>query len=106
MPHGLSNALVLPYVLRFNAEACGYLYAELAPHAFPELERPNAEAFIAALVELAEDIGLEPRLRDVGIPRDAVAMMAEDAMKQTRLLVNSPRPVTLEDARAIYEAAW
>ncbi|MDQ4135746.1 MAG: iron-containing alcohol dehydrogenase [Pseudomonadota bacterium] len=106
VPHGLSNALVLPYVLRFNAEACGDLYAELAPHAFPELERPNAEAFIAALVELAEDIGLEPRLRDVGIPRDAVAMMAEDAMKQTRLLVNNPRPVTLEDARAIYEAAW
>jgi len=106
VPHGLSNALVLPYVLRFNAEACGDLYAELAPHAFPELERPNAEAFIAALVELAEDIGLEPRLRDVGIPRDAVDLMAEDAMKQTRLLVNNPRPVTLEDARAIYEAAW
>jgi alcohol dehydrogenase class IV len=42
----------------------------------------------------------------VGIPADAVPMMAEDAMKQTRLLVNNPRPVTLEDARAIYEAAW
>jgi alcohol dehydrogenase class IV len=106
VPHGLSNALVLPYVLRFNAEACAEAYAALAPHAFPDIENPDAEAFIAAMVELAADIGLEPRLRDVGIPRDAVPLMAEDAMKQTRLLVNNPRPVTLEDARAIYEAAW
>ena len=64
------------------------------------------QAFADALAELAAEIGLQPRLRDVGIPADAVAMMAEDAMKQTRLLVNNPRPVTLEDARAIYEAAW
>jgi alcohol dehydrogenase class IV len=110
VPHGLSNALVLPYVLRFNAEACADAYAELASTVFPELARAKgaqgAQAFIDRMVDLAADIGLQPRLRDVGIPRDAVAMMAEDAMKQTRLLVNNPRPVTLEDARAIYEAAW
>jgi alcohol dehydrogenase class IV len=110
IPHGLSNALVLPYVMRFNAPACTESYAELAPHVFPELARATgaqgAQAFIDRLAELAGDIGLQPRLRDVGIPKDAVAMMAEDAMKQTRLLVNNPRPVTLEDARAIYEAAW
>jgi alcohol dehydrogenase class IV len=97
---------VLPYVLRFNAEVCGEAYAELAPHVFPDLESPTAERFIDAMVTLAADIGLQPRLRDVGIPHDAVAMMAEDAMKQTRLLVNNPRPVALDDARAIYEAAW
>jgi alcohol dehydrogenase class IV len=106
IPHGLSNALVLPYVLRFNAEVCGEAYAELAPHVFPDLANPTAERFIDAMVALAADIGLQPRLRDVGIPHDAVAMMAEDAMKQTRLLVNNPRPVALDDARAIYEAAW
>ena len=110
VPHGLSNALVLPYVMRFNAEACADAYAELAPHVFPELARAKgsqgAQAFIERMVELAADIGLQPRLRDVGIPQDAVGMMVEDAMKQTRLLVNNPRPVTLADARAIYEAAW
>jgi alcohol dehydrogenase class IV len=110
VPHGLSNALVLPYVLRFNAEACADAYADLAPNVFPELARAKgaqgAQAFIDRMVDLAADIGLQPRLRDVGIPWDAVAMMAEDAMKQTRLLVNNPRPVTLDDARAIYEAAW
>jgi alcohol dehydrogenase class IV len=110
VPHGLSNALVLPHVLRFNAQAAAAAYAELAPHAFPQLAHVpvemRAHAFVDALVELAAGIGLQARLRDVGIPADAVAMMAADAMKQTRLLVNNPRPVTLEDARAIYEAAW
>jgi alcohol dehydrogenase class IV len=110
VPHGLSNALVLPYVMRFNADACADAYAELAPHVFPDLVGATglegAQAFVDRMVELAADIGLQPRLRDVGIPNDAVPMLAQDAMKQTRLLVNNPRPVTLDDARAIYEAAW
>jgi alcohol dehydrogenase class IV len=107
VPHGLSNALVLPHVLRFNARACEAAYAELLPYAFPELDgRATASAFVEALASLCSKVGLQPRLRDVGIPQDAVPMMAEDAMKQTRLLVNNPRPLTLEDVRAIYEAAW
>ena len=107
VPHGLSNALVLPHVLRFNAAACEAAYAELGPHAFPDLEgRATGSAFVEALAALCARVGLPPRLRDVGIPREAVPMMAEDAMKQTRLLVNNPRSLALEDARAIYEAAW
>ncbi|WP_262298854.1 iron-containing alcohol dehydrogenase [Microvirga sesbaniae] len=107
VPHGLSNALVLPHVLRFNASACETAYAELAPHAFPDLAgRATGSAFVEGLAALCARVGLPPRLRDVGIPREALPMMAEDAMKQTRLLVNNPRPVALEDARAIYEAAW
>ena len=81
MPHGLSNALVLPHVLRFNASACAGSYAALAPHAFPELTHASADAFIEAVTALAADLRLPPRLRDVGIPADAVPMMAEDALK-------------------------
>lgn len=107
VPHGLSNALVLPHVLRFNASACETAYAELAPHAFPTLEGcASADAFVEALATLCMKVGLQPRLRDVGIPQDALPLLAEDAMKQTRLLVNNPRPLSLDDARAIYEAAW
>jgi alcohol dehydrogenase class IV len=107
VPHGLSNALVLPHVLRFNADACAAAYAELAPCAFPELQgRATASAFVDAIAALCAKVGLQPRLRDLGIPEDAVPMLAADAMKQTRLLVNNPRPLALEDARTIYEAAW
>lgn len=107
VPHGLSNALVLPHVLRFNASSCEAAYTELAPHAFPELEdHASANAFADALAALCTKVGLQPRLRDVGIPQDALPLLAKDAMKQTRLLVNNPRPLALGDARAIYEAAW
>ncbi|SCY28202.1 iron-containing alcohol dehydrogenase [Microvirga guangxiensis] len=107
VPHGLSNALVLPHVLRFNASACERAYAELAPHAFPELEGDaSADTFVEALAAMCGKVDLPPRLRDVGIPQDTLPMLAEDAMKQTRLLVNNPRPLLLADARAIYEAAW
>jgi alcohol dehydrogenase class IV len=104
VPHGLSNALVLPHVLAFNAPAAARAYAELAPIIFPDLA-PGislADAFRALSLRL----GLPQRLRDVGIPRDAIPRLGEDAMKQTRLLVNNPRPLALADALAIYEAAW
>jgi alcohol dehydrogenase class IV len=80
---------------------------ELAPHVFPDLAKnASADAFVESLAALCTKVGLQPRLRDLGIPQDALPMLAEDAMKQTRLLVNNPRMLTLSDARAIYEAAW
>lgn len=101
--HGLSNALVLPHVLRFNAEYAPY--GDLVPYAFPGAE-PTADSFIQAIQSLSVACGLPQRLRDVAIPKDALPMMARDAMNQTRLLVNNPRTVTERDALAIYEAAW
>ncbi len=110
VPHGLSNALVLPHVLRFNAETAGAVYAEIAPIVFPELAEIGSQArgvaFADSLAALSGRCGLEPRLRDVGIPEDALEMMATDAMKQTRLLVNNPRPLEHADALAVYRAAW
>ena len=111
IPHGLSNALVLPHVLRFNAPAASALYAELAPLVFPELQEVSDPAarcdkFIEEITALSSRLKLPPRLRDADIPQDAVPKLAEDAMLQTRLLVNNPRPLTLEDAQAIYSAAW
>src|SRR5690606_27299207 len=90
VPHGLSNALVLPHVLRFNAPAAAPLYAEIAADAFPHLAAEESvqgrcAAFIGELEALARRLGLPSRLRDVGIPQDALAKMAADAMKQQRL---------------------
>jgi alcohol dehydrogenase class IV len=111
IPHGLSNALVLPHVLRFNAPDASTLYAEIAADAFPELAavdgtQARTAAFIDALADLSARVGLQTRLRDVGIPKDAIGKMAADAMLQARLLVNNPRDVTQADAHTIYTAAW
>lgn len=111
VPHGLSNALVLPHVLRFNAPDAAHLYAEIAADAFPHLDgedgvQGRCAAFIEALAELSGRVGLQPRLRDVGIGEEHLPKMAADAMKQQRLLVNNPREVAEADALAIYRAAW
>ncbi|MCG7574073.1 iron-containing alcohol dehydrogenase [Phaeobacter sp. CNT1-3] len=111
VPHGLSNALVLPHVLRFNAPEAYEVYAEIAADAFPHLaEVEGAQARCSALIEALEDLAkrlnMKTRLRDVGIPKDALPKMANDAMLQQRLLVNNPRTVSEEDALTIYTAAW
>lgn len=111
IPHGLSNALVLPHVLRFNATEAASVYAEIATDAFPDLATEDGTqgrcaAFIERLAALSSKLGLQSRLRDVGIGEADLAGMARDAMKQTRLLVNNPRDVSEADALAIYKAAW
>lgn len=110
IPHGLSNALVLPHVLRFNSGVTASAYAELAPHAFSDLAavpvQECAAAFIDRLQMLSQDCGLPQTLRAVGVPEDALPRLARDAMNQTRLLVNNPRPVSEADALAIYRAAY
>ncbi|WP_431300199.1 iron-containing alcohol dehydrogenase [Tabrizicola sp. BL-A-41-H6] len=110
IPHGLSNALVLTSVLRFNLPLAAATYAEIAADAFPHLaevpDEARALAFVAALEALIGRLQMPRRLRDLNIPADALPRMAADAMKQQRLLVNNPRPVTEADALAIYTEAW
>lgn len=110
IPHGLSNALVLPHVLRFNIVTSPAPYAELAPFVFPELSalegQERAAAFCEKLAELSRACGLQPNLRAMNIPQDMLPKLASDAMNQTRLLVNNPRPVCEEDALSIYRAAF
>lgn len=111
IPHGVSNALLLPHVLRFNAPEAGVLYAEIAADAFPHLAQidgtqARCAAFIDALADLASKLGMQTRLRDVDIPEGAIAKLAADAMLQQRLLVNNPRDLSEQDAINIYKAAW
>ncbi len=109
VPHGLSNALVLRHVLEFNLAAAEPLYAELAEIVRPGLRGSQAEkaqAFIDEMTSIGRDCRVPASLADVGIGRDDLKKLAEDAMKQTRLLVNNPRELTLDDAYAIYSAAY
>jgi len=109
--HGLSNALVLPHVMRFNAPAAGARYAELAPHVFPDLAGGgDAEALCATLIEriaeLRSKVGLVTRLRDVGVGEDDLPAMAAKATVMQNLLDNNPRDMGEADILDIYRAAW
>jgi alcohol dehydrogenase class IV len=108
VPHGLSNSLVLPAVMRFNLSHAAPLYAELAPLVLPDIgmggtQIARAEALIDWLCALAPNLGLPVRLEEVGITRQDLPALAEDAMQQTRLLINNPRELSYEDAFRIYE---
>ncbi|MDO1580631.1 iron-containing alcohol dehydrogenase [Rhizobium oryzicola] len=109
IPHGLSNALMLGPVLRFNAQAAAPLYAELAdllgvPGRGGAVHR--SAAFVDTMQKLMDESGAPRRLRDVGVPEGSLSMLASEAMKQTRLLVNNPVEVKEEDALALYREAY
>jgi len=111
IPHGLSNALVLPHVLGFNAAVAAPLYAELAPLVLGAKLRPGSamqqtEQFILELADFSERSGLPTRLRDAGVPQEMLAQLAAEAMLQQRLLVNNPREMTEAHALAIYQSAY
>jgi alcohol dehydrogenase class IV len=108
VPHGLSNSLVLPHVLRFNAPNAAPLYAELAEIVSPGIQgsvESRSQDLINHMEKLAQRVGIETQLRQVGIAAKDLDRLADDAMLQTRLLTNNPRTVTREDAHAIYTAA-
>jgi alcohol dehydrogenase len=110
IPHGLSNSLVLPYVMRFNAVEAKELYAELAPVIMGTTVEGDAatvtEALITYIEKLIVDLGLPNRLKDMKVPEADLPMLASDGMKQQRLLINNPREITEADALAIYQAAY
>jgi len=110
IPHGLSNALILPHVLKFNAPNCMAAYAELSVTIFPELthldEQQRVEKFILKIAQLSKDLGLETTLREVGVKETDLQTLAKEAMKQTRLLVNNPRTVDEDVALRIYQEAF
>ena len=107
--HGLSNSLVLPHVIRFNMPSSRDAYATLAPIIFEDLTAASADDAASEMAtrfaDLADDLGLETQLRQVGVSENQIPMLAEDAMRQTRLLVNNPREVSYEDAVEIYGQA-
>ena len=110
LPHGVSNALMLRHVLLHNAEAARDHYAELAPIVVPACEGEGSQARAAALIDrldqLVAESGIASRLRDYGIDASEAPRLAQEAMKQTRLLVNNPCEITEADAQRLYEAAW
>tara|TARA_B100000768_G_scaffold180336_1_gene200013 strand:- start:5459 stop:6631 length:1173 start_codon:yes stop_codon:yes gene_type:complete len=111
--HGLSNSLILPHVLRFNAPMAAHLYQQLAPIVLDSTEydasatgEDATEALARYFLKLAGDLGLPTTLRALDIARDDLPKLADQALLQQRLLINNPRPVTPADALAIYQLAY
>jgi alcohol dehydrogenase len=94
--------------MEFNMGQAVGAYSELATilGIYAGQEKDRAQGLIDWFKNIAVEAGIETRLRDVGVKEDDLDMLADDAMLQTRLLVNNPRDVSRSDAYAIYKAAY
>lgn len=111
IPHGLSNSLVLLQVMTFNLSHAHELYAQLASSITDSIDtsQPSklvAQQLITFISELIKKLKLPTSLKSMAIQRSDIDMLASDAMKQTRLLVNNPKPLELSDIRDIYLQAF
>jgi alcohol dehydrogenase class IV len=109
LAHGLSNALLLPYVMEYNIPAAPKKYAEVAVAIGCERrESDKATAFsgVQKIRELIKACGIPATLKEVNVPESAIPQMAVDAMKIQRLLKNNPRKIEEKDAVNIYKAAY
>jgi maleylacetate reductase len=99
IPHGLANAIVLAHALRFTAEAVPTEAAAIAAALGAGADGP------AAVDALRRELGLPGRLSEAGLTEDAIADVAAMAPDNANV-ANNPRPVTVDDARGILEAAF
>lgn len=109
LSHGHSNSIVLTEVLKFNAPAAKQKYAELMTWLDPHSKGCHdglTDLFIDHFNNHLQRSGLPLKLAQLDIPEHILMILAEDAMKQTRLLQNNPRDMTVEDALQIYQAIY
>jgi alcohol dehydrogenase class IV len=109
VPHGLANAVLLPHGMEFNIIANPKKFINIAKAMGEHVESLRlmeaAMAAVDAVIEISDDIGAPVTLEDVGVTKESLPKMAEDAMKSGHIAVN-PRDVTKEDAMRILEKAF
>ncbi len=110
IPHGLANAVLLPYVIDFNLigdmEKFAVLAEVLGQNTDDLTLRESAGLCVEALFNLNDDVGIPATLKDLDIPFESIPEMAEIALTVTRPVENNPRKPSLEDVIAIYETAF
>ena len=100
VPHGLSNALVLTEVMKYNQLKADDWYAEIAADMGVG---QTGSSLVDEMLRIKNDTRVPQTLTDVNIPGDAIKMMADDAMTKDRLLMNNPREMTHGAVMKIYE---
>lgn len=104
IPHGMSNAILLPYVMEYNADYIQDKFKEVA-HAMG-IETLNSDNISRIVVDeifkLTGDLGIPRDFKKYGITKKDLEILVEGAAAVTRLLNNNPKPMTKDDIRNIY----
>jgi alcohol dehydrogenase class IV len=106
--HGISSALLLPYVMEFNLDIAAKRFCDIA-HAMEvdeeKTEKATALNGIEFIKKVIKGCGLPARLQDIGINPDNIESLAESAIRIQRLLQNNVRELDIEDIKTIYRMA-
>ncbi len=109
-PHGLANAILLPYVVDYNIIACPEKFAVIAELMGYDTQglsvREAGQLVVEAIFQLNGDVGIPDSLAALNIPEDKIPEMARIALTVTRPVENNPRRPCLEDVIQIYKAAF
>lgn len=110
VPHGIANALMLPYVLEYNypgnMDKFTIINQAMGEEGKGSSKRGTAAGAVRAVFDLSNDIGIPLTLKELNIPVEAIPEMAEAAMKVTRPILNNPRSMTVAVAEDIYRRAY
>lgn len=106
IPHGVSNAILLTPVMKFNEPVCRELFAEvydrLAPDAGAETEEEKSAWIVSRMEEIVKHLNIPTSLKEFGIGDEDLETLVAAGMEVQRLLVNNRKTVTAEDARRLY----
>ena len=108
--HGVANALLLPYVMEYNADAAGVKYKYIAQAmGVKNTSEMNEKQYCAAAVDavrrLAQRVGTPQTLKEIGVPENGLEALAEDAINDV-CTPGNPKKVTKEDILNIYKKAF
>ncbi|MGG1675394.1 iron-containing alcohol dehydrogenase [Neobacillus sp. NRS-1170] len=106
LPHGESNAVLLPYVMKYIASSCAKKMNMVCNILTKQEAEQTPEECLRIFYKLVEDVGLPSTLKEYGILESNLGMLTEDAIKQTRLLARSPKILEKEDIFQIYLLAF
>lgn len=108
--HGVSNALLLPYVMEWNKMACVERFRDIAEAMGVRVadlsDKDAADQAVKAMADLCAAVDIPSGMRSFNVPEDAIPAMAEEASKIDRLMRNNPRKLTAADIEKIYRAAY
>ncbi len=109
VPHGIANAILLPYGVEFNRPAAVEQLANIARamgvSKDSDTVQTASQRAVAAIRQLGEDVGAPGRMRQVGVEEDAIERMAQDAIESAHISRN-PRPVNIDDIISLYHEAY
>ena len=109
VPHGVANALILPYAMEKNFVGNLEKFKNIAICLGENVEglslRDAAYRSVKAIVDLENDIGIPRKLSEVGVTRDMFPQIIKDTMAY-RLLAINPIKITPKDVEEILEAAF